>query len=207
MRQLTILTLIAASTALSACGTVNQSLDSVHQPVVSRTDYVFDVAAPSGDRMSEADADRLSSWFDSLGLAYGDQVSVDGQGVYGAREAVAGVAARYGLLVQPEAPVTQGAVAPGAIRVVVSRMTAVVPGCPDFSRPSSPEFGGNRTSNYGCAFNSNIAAMIADPRDLITGRSGTAGVNATVATKAIATYRSKVPTGAGDVKPESTKGN
>lgn len=206
MRTRILLTLLAATT-LSACGTVNPSLYSVHQPIVSRTDYVFDVAAPTGDRMGDSDAQRLSGWFDSLQLAYGDRISVDGQGAYGAREAVAAVAAPYGLLVDAQAPVTQGDVAPGAIRVVVSRMTATVPGCPDWSRPSNPEFGGNRTSNYGCAGNANLAAMVADPRDLIVGRTGNAGVDAASSAKAIASYRTKAPTGAGEIKTESTKGN
>ena len=47
--------------------TVNRSMESVHQPVVSRTDYVIDVqAAPNG--LAPGEADRLTGWFDGLNL-------------------------------------------------------------------------------------------------------------------------------------------
>lgn len=206
MRNLTALALLA--TALAGCGgTTNRGLGSVHQPVVSRTDYVFDVAAP-GARFAPDDERRLAGWFDSLQLGYGDRVSVDTQG-YGEAplDAVAGVAARYGLLVDPTAPVTAGAIAPGAVRVVVSRTTAQVPGCPDWSRPSTANLTGDAMSNYGCATNSNLAAMIADPRDLVAGRDGRADADARVSNKAITVYRAKAPTGAGEVKKETAGGS
>lgn len=199
---------IVACTALGACGgTLNRELESVHQPVVSRTDYVFDVPAPD-TRFSPAEARRVSGWFDSLQLRYGDRISVDAQGYGDApREAVAAVAAPYGLLIDATAPITAGVVPPGAVRVVVSRMAAFVPNCPDFSRPSNANFEGSSMSNYGCAINSNIASMVADPRDLVAGREGRAGADGVVASKAIKTLRTAAQTGSGNVlKAESTRG-
>ncbi len=197
--------LLACST-LTACGTQNRSLESVHQPVVSRTDYVYDLPAPS-DSLSEADDHALTGWFESLSLRYGDRVSVDTQN-YGpqARNAVAAVVARYGLLLDAMPPVTQGDIPPGAVRVIVTRMNADVPGCPDWTRPSNANFDGHVMSNYGCAINSNLAAMIADPRDLISGRTGESSVDGRIATKAIGTYRAMPTTGAGGLKSETTKG-
>ena len=204
-RSLTALALVGC-TMLAACGTQNRSLESVHQPVVSRTDFVFDVAAP-GERFADSDASRLGAWFDSLNLRYGDRVSVDTQGYsVGARDAVGVVAARDGLLVDETAPVTQGIIPPGAVRVVVSRMAATVPNCPDWSRRSTPNFDGHSMSNYGCAVNSNIAAMVADPRDLISGRAAPASVDAALSSKAIGTYRKAPNSGASGLKPETTKG-
>lgn len=203
--SLTVLALIG-TTMLGACGTQNRSLESVHQPVVSRTDYVFDVAAPSG-QVSETDDRALTGWFDSLQLRYGDRISVDTQGYGpGARDAVAVVVARYGLLVDEIAPVTQGEIPDGAVRVIVSRMTATVPNCPDWSRPSSPNLSGDAMSNYGCATNSNLAAMVSDPRDLISGRTTSTVVDATMSTKAIGTFRKAPNTGASGLKPEITRG-
>jgi len=193
-------------TTLSACGTENRSLESVHQPVVSRTDYVYDLSAPS-EALSDAEDGALSGWFESLSLRYGDRISVDTQG-YGpqARNAIAAVVARYGLLIDPSAPVTQGNIPSGAVRVIVSRMNASVPGCPDWTRSSNPNFNGHSMSNYGCAMNSNLAAMVADPRDLISGRSGESSVDGRIATKAIGTYRAMPTTGSSGLKPETTKG-
>uniref|UniRef100_UPI003B981AF8 CpaD family pilus assembly lipoprotein n=2 Tax=Pseudomonadota TaxID=1224 RepID=UPI003B981AF8 len=85
----------------------------------------------------------------------------------GAHEQVAGVVARYGLLLSTDTPVTAAPVAPGVVRVVVSRMRAGVPGCPDWSRDSSTELDQHTSSNYGCAVNANLAAMVARPEDLV----------------------------------------
>jgi len=197
---------LAACCVLAGCGTENRGLETVHQPVVARTDYVFDIAAPSGEFTSD-DAARLGGWFDSLSLRYGDRVSVDTHG-YGqsARDAVASVAASYGLLIEENAPVTQGDIGQGAVRVIVSRLTASVPNCPDFSRPAMANFTGSTMSNYGCAINSNFAAMVADPQDLISGRTAASAVDARMSTKAIGTFRAAPNTGALGLKPETTKG-
>jgi pilus assembly protein CpaD len=48
----------------------------------------------------------------------------------------------------------------------------------------------NRTmSNFGCAANANIAAMVANPQDLVHGREGPAAIDAATGAKAIAMYR------------------
>jgi len=194
-------------TALAGCGTEQRGLESVHQPVVTRTDYVFDMAAP-GPELAETQARALGAWFDSLQLRYGDRVSVDTQG-FGpqARDAVATVAARYGLLTDETAPVTQGDIPAGSVRVIVSRMAATVPGCPDFTRPATANFTGSAMSNYGCATNATLAAMIADPRDLISGRTPSRSSDVATSTKAITAYRKAVNTGTEGLKTQSSRGN
>ena len=205
-RRLTILALFACS-ALGACGTVNQGLESVHQPVVARTDYVYDMTAPES-RLSAAQAQSLAGWFDSLNLAYGDHVAVDTQGYgYDARDAVGAVAARYGILVDETPPVTQGTIPAGSIRIIVSRTKATVPGCPDWSRPSFATFSGSTTSNFGCAANVNLAAMVANPADLVSGHKGSQTVDVATSSKAISTLRTAPTTGAAGLKIEKVKGN
>ena len=75
------LILIALSSALApGCATADQpdrGLASVNVPVVTTADYVFDAAAPGG-ALAQGEADRLSGWFQGLGLGYGDTVYVDG---------------------------------------------------------------------------------------------------------------------------------
>src|SRR3546814_2517410 len=73
---------------------------------------------------------------------------------------------RRGLLLSGAAPVTTGDVPADNLRVVVTRASAFVPGCPDWSTKSSINFNNATSSNYGCATNSNLAAMVADPNDL-----------------------------------------
>ena len=76
----------------------------------------------------------------------------------------------YGMLVPNGAPVT-APVAPGNVRVVVSRNVASVPNCPNWERPSQPNYNNRMMPNLGCAVNSNLAAMVANPEDLVHGRS------------------------------------
>jgi pilus assembly protein CpaD len=137
----------------------------------------------------------------------GDRISIDGGSAYAgsaSRDAIAAVAARQGLLLAEGAPVTTGAVSDGMVRVVVSRMAASVPGCPDWSRASQPEYESSTMSNFGCATSSNLAAMVANPEDLIRGREGSA--DGQVASKAIQSFRAKRPTGDTELKNEATSG-
>lgn len=195
--------LLILGAVVSACGgpaarEANTTLYSVNQPVVQRTDYVLDLATgPEG--VSPSEIGRLQGWFQGLQVAYGDRIAIDeGSGGYRdgtAREAIAAAAARHGLLVTDDTPVTAGAVQPGTVRVIVSRTVASVPGCPDWG----PNGLSATSSNYGCAVNSNLAAMVADPNDLVLGQTGS-GTDSTTATRAIRTYRNAAPTGAGGLQ-------
>ena len=184
----------------------NPSLSSLHQPIVQRTDFVIDVAT-SGDSVPASELQRLDAWFASIDAGYGDRISIDEAAGYenpSARADVARVAARYGLLLSDGAPVLNGRVAPGSIRVIASRATAEVPGCPDWSETRThPNV--NTSSNFGCATNANLAAMIANPEDLIVGQDTTTDT-AFIAGRAIRVYRSRPPT-AGQPLPSTTTSN
>lgn len=189
-----LLPLLALSTALAGCQTAVGSdvpargVVSVNVPVVTTADYVFDASAPGG-ALAPGESERLNGWFQGLGLGYGDSVYIDAAYNPRVRDQVARVAGQYGMLVSEGAPVTQGEVPPGGVRVVVSRRRAEVPGCPNWSRPAAPDFGNRSMSNYGCAVNSNFAMQVANPQDLLYGREGSAAVDASTGAKAILMYR------------------
>ena len=195
--------------ALGGCGGMpsNAALDSVHQPVVSRTNYTLDISAGPGG-VSIPEQRRLSGWFEAMDLRYGDRISIDDPTRNPAnRAAVEAVASRYSLLVGDEAPVTAGYVNAGSVRVVVTRTTASVPGCPDWSAKSETNLRNATSSNYGCATTSNLAAMVADPSHLIQGASGSGRTTVMSGTKAIDSYRNRPPTGDQGLKEQSSKGN
>ena len=194
MRIVSMALITALGLSVTACGssTANRSVYSERQPVVSKTDYVLDLSAGQGG-LSSAEQNRLSGWFDALELGYGDRVAIDDPDYSAspvAKAAVEAIVARYGLLVSETAPVTEGYVSPGLVRVVVSRTSASVPGCPDFSHRSHTDFQVRTSANYGCGTNGTLAAMIADPEDLVRGKDA-AGEDQSRASKAIRAYRDK----------------
>ena len=203
--------LIALGSALAGCQSGPQQdvpqmgLAAVNVPVVTSQDYVFDAAAPGGS-LAPGEGDRLNGWFQGLGLGYGDTIYVDGGYAPGARGQVNAIANKYGMIVTPGAPVTQGSVQPGSVRVVVARRRANVPGCPHWTYRSQPDWDNKTMSNFGCGVNSNLAAMVANPEDLVHGREGQGVGDPLTGTKAIDLYRSTEPSGKKGLQSVSVKG-
>ena len=192
-------TALALSLALTlgACGGIaeNRTLYSQKQPVVERTNYTLDLAT-SEDGLAVAEQQRLTEWFETIDLKYGDRLSIDDPAMGAAtRDAVARIAGRHGILLAEGAPTTAGFITPGQARVVVTRSTASVPGCPDWSAKSDINYANAIYPNYGCAINSNLAAMVANPEDLIKGQEGTGETVVATSTKAIESYRTIAPSG------------
>lgn len=199
--------LLALCSSVAACNTPDmpdKGLAAVHVPVVTSADYVFDAAAPDG-ALGPGEADRINGWFQGLGVGYGDTIFVDGGYADAARGQVAAIAGQYGMSISPGAPVTVGAVQPGSVRVVVSRRRAQVPYCPNWSLPSQPNYDNRNISNFGCGVNSNLAAMVANPEDLLHGREGSGVGDTRTGAKAVIFYRSSPPTGTKGLQDISTK--
>jgi pilus assembly protein CpaD len=199
---------VSLALALSGCGGMagNRSLESVHQPVVERTNYVLDLNSGPGG-LSLPEQRRLAGWFDAMKLRYGDRITVDDPMKSGAnRAAVEAVAGRFGLLVGDQAPVTAGQVNAGTVRVVVTRSSATVPGCPDWTAKSDANLANATSPGFGCAINGNFAAMVADPEHLLKGAEGTGMTTVMSSVKAIESYREAKPTGEGGLKQQSSSG-
>lgn len=193
---------------VAGCGGMptNTTLYSMKQPVVERTNFTFDVQT-SPDGLAISEQQRLNGWFETMDLRYGDRISVEDPTLNPAvANAVNDLASRYGLIVKGTAPVTPGALTPGRARVVLTRSVAHVPGCPDWSAKSDMNYNNAMSPNYGCATNSNVAAMIADPQDLLEGRKGASETLVNTSNKAITTFREAAPTGAGGLQDASTGG-
>lgn len=204
-RSLLLPALVPALLIGGCMGTQNRGLESIHQPVVERQDYLLDVRTV-GNGLAPGERVRLGDWFDAMHLRFGDTVLLDDPAGYpGVRGDVARAVAGYGLLVSADRPVSGAPVLPGTARVVLSRMKASVPGCPDYTRNSSVEYDSNTSSNYGCGTNSSLAAMIARPEDLIHGR-GEEGTDPVRSSKAIDAFRRAAPSGSGGSTVSSAGG-
>lgn len=196
MRKLAILSTVAAGIALSGClgggGTMNRTMESVHQPIVTQHNFALDVNASGGD-LSPTELRRVSDWIEAMDVRYGDRVSIDDSASYGAsatRTAVDELLRRRGMILSDNAPITPGAIPAGHVRVIISRATARVDGCPNWRTRSATDFHSTTTSNYGCATNANMAVMVADPMDLVRGQSDR-GNDPLTASEAVNGYRGR----------------
>ncbi|MCE7795848.1 CpaD family pilus assembly protein [Sphingobium sufflavum] len=179
---------------------VNRGLESVNQPVVHRTDFVFDAIPDGYNGLSRDERQRLLDWFDAIELGYGDRVAIAGDGDYtNARlsSAVSDLVGRYGLLMADAAPRTVGDAPSGAVRIVVSRSTASVPTCPNWGNRFEADLQGGLSTEYGCAINGNLAGMIANPEDLVQGRQNQSRFRGATASRAVNAFRNAAPSGGG----------
>ncbi len=201
------LTMAVVLTGCTSGMPTNQTLENLHQPVVEHTRFSFDLATNPATGLDPAQEQRLADWFTAIGLKYGDHVALDDPAdATSTRLVVESVARKFGLLLDPVAPVTEGAIAGGQARVVVLRAMASVPGCPDWSGKSDGNLRNATSRNYGCAVSSNLAAMVADKQDLVHGQDDTGTTVAMTNAKAIDAYRGKAPSGGGGTaKGQSTQ--
>jgi len=194
---------LSVGLSLAACGGMpqNATLYSTKQPVVERTNYTFDVQTDR-EGLSIPEQQRLAGWFEAMDLRYGDRLTIEDPMMSPAtKEAIAALASRYGILVSDGAPVTTGYVQPGAARVVLTRSSASVPGCPDWSVKSDMNYTNGTYPGYGCAINGNLAAMVADPEDLVSGDEGSGETYVRRSSQAVEAYRESAPEGAGGKLP------
>ncbi|MET1755624.1 CpaD family pilus assembly protein [Novosphingobium sp. RD2P27] len=200
---------LALGVTLAGCAGVptNRSMESVHQPVLEKVNYTLDLTTGS-EGLSLAEQQRLAGWFEALNLRYGDRISVvDPMQNSATRGAIAATASRHGMTIDDEVPTLAGYVEAGTIRVVITRSKAIVHGCPDWSAHSDANPQNALSRNYGCATNSNMAAMIANPEHLLRGDGSPSATVVMSSNKAISSYRKQQPSGAGSLKQSSTQGN
>jgi len=195
---------------LAACNAptadMNRSLESVHQPILQRNNFVFDVSTLPGGGLSASEQRRLLGWLEAMDLGYGDRVSIDDPvDSDQTRSAVEGIVGRLGMLLADAAPVTEGAVAAETARIIVMRIQASVPGCPDWSAKIDTKITNATSPGYGCAINSNMAAMVANKEDLVRGARGTGATVILSNNKAIKAFRDAPTTGASGLKEVSSK--
>lgn len=190
--------------ALSACSgglDSNHSMYSVHQPVVEKAEYALDLNT-NASGLGYGELTRLTGWFDALGLQYGDKIYIeDPIDSPDTRASIMAVASRYNIQATSPTTVLANTLPLGMVRVTVSRAKAHVPNCPSWhsTAKSDMNFNNGLSSNFGCAVNTNLAAMIANPEDLLQGAKDTGSTSVMTSNKAIDAYRKAVPTGEGNV--------
>ncbi|HEX6112428.1 MAG TPA: CpaD family pilus assembly lipoprotein [Geminicoccaceae bacterium] len=57
------------------------------------------------------------------------------------------------------------------VELILERHLVTLPACPDWSRKSGTDFSNQPHSNFGCATQTNLGLMVAEPKDLVSGRT------------------------------------
>jgi pilus biogenesis lipoprotein CpaD len=57
------------------------------------------------------------------------------------------------------------------VELILERHLVTLPACPDWSRQSGTDFSNQPHSNFGCATQTNLGLMVAEPTDLVRGRA------------------------------------
>src|SRR5690606_18834183 len=84
---------------------------------------------------------------------------------------------------QPTGPGASGA------RVTVGRYVVKPPACPDWSKPATGDPANQVTSNFGCATETNLGLMVADPGVLLRGVDQMAPADGEAVAVGIKNYR------------------
>jgi pilus assembly protein CpaD len=209
MKKIATCTILAMATALAGCnspsGYANRSLESIRQPVVESSQHIFDLTTYGGD-ISPAELARLGEWADAIGMRSSDQIALEDGSLYSsgsALTAIRGELAKRGASISGVVSNAASTLGSGMMRLRLTRSIAHVPDCPVWSSRYTADPYNSTSSNYGCATNSNLAAMVANPNDLVRGQSAKDD-NTQHGVRAITTYRKKELTGAGELKENAT---
>jgi pilus assembly protein CpaD len=190
-----------AALTLGGCGaadtaTNNRGLESVHQPVVRFAHYLYDVQGNDGSAMTQAERARLLGWLDSLNVGYGDHIALATDDAYvspALRDGIAEIVGGRGMLVEEDRTAAAGKAPPGAVRLILRRASASVGGCPNWKTTQETDMAAGVSSNFGCANNSNLAAMVASPEDLVRGVDSNSILRTATSNRAVKDYVARVP--------------
>jgi len=213
MRSFTSPLALGLLAMLSACTPPAAEYSVAEAPKTLKVDYLtfrHDAGfLPGAAALTPQEIRRLDDFLDDAQVVGGSKVYLQASG--GDRLA----AQRSGAIVKALTARGVGAVnlpdlASGPVdrlTVTAQRYVVTPPDCPDWSRQAVENHANALPSNYGCASLTNLALMVADPRDLVTGRP-LGPADADPAIKAVERYRAgKVlplrPTG--DTQPFPTQ--
>jgi pilus assembly protein CpaD len=163
---------------------------------ISRTQIAHAVTFPPGAAELEApQVSALIAFIAANGVGPKDTILIEHDGELVGQAHAETVSAQLVAIGLRPSIVAAANLTSGVARVVVERYIAIPPDCPDWSHKPSPNFQNYDQRNFGCADAVNLAAMVADPKDLAMGAAMGPQVGDPV-TKPIYEYRAGTPGGA-----------
>lgn len=151
---------------------------------------------PGSARLAAGEADQFAAFLARARVGYGDRIMLQANGLAPnagmateRHKEVASTMLRVGLVGLPITAAVSGEGTRDTMTVSVTRYVVTPVACPDWSKPSGVDPSNVVASNFGCANTRNLGLMVADPGDLVTGRT-LGPSDGTFAAGAIDRYRS-----------------
>jgi pilus assembly protein CpaD len=194
---------------LSACATKNNGtrdnagVETIHKANVSFEETSHPIRFAAG-KLSASEETSLTAFAAASGLRYADRLTLrvsEPNMATDYRNAINTVLGRFGLAIGNVETAT--GLQPGIAMLAVSRPTVSLPECGVHDGPNNFNVNNENQSNYGCAVRSNLAAMVANPADLISGNK-LDGQTADITAKPVDSFGGRELTG---VKSEGGKKN
>ena len=142
-----------------------------------RVDYVrlqHDMTfVPGSAKLADGEAESLANFFEQAETTGGDRIylqpATNDKLTASRISQLADELVRQGLLATtlPAA----SSIPADHMTVVVERYVVTPPDCPNWTKPASSDHTNTLPSNFGCADATNLGLMVADPRDLLVGRT------------------------------------
>jgi len=166
--------------------------DTIKRNTVSLHHITHDLKF-AGDQtgLTDAQAAELDRFLGRSMAGYGDEFAIDaGSEAADAdrRQAITAYLRSRGLSVSVQPAVYGGALAPNTVRLILNRYVVTPPPCPDWRKPAGEDYNNQAGSNFGCATETNLGLMVANPKDLVDGRT-IGPADGEQAAKAIENYR------------------
>jgi pilus assembly protein CpaD len=175
---------LAALIPLVSCTNEVAEWSTVEAPKNVRVDWVrFDHSVAFNGRangVSEPERRKLAEFVAAVAPRYGDQVvigtgaAVPAANETAARERVSKVAEQLrsmGLRPVLVANEPNGPAWDGNVQLLVGRYVVTPPRCPDWTKMGKGDPSNRPTSNFGCASATNFGLMVANPGDIVRGRT------------------------------------
>lgn len=139
---------------------------------VDLVQYKHQIAFAGGSNLpSDAEYDRFDAFIRSIDMGYGDEVVLSGSSAL-RRDRLAAYIQRLALPVRIESETSDKRDATSnTVRVTVNRHVVTPPACPNWSNFDGNENRNTPGSHYGCSVDASLGYMIANPRDLVEGRT------------------------------------
>ncbi len=151
-------------------GAMNEKRNEVH---LARMIHEIRYEA-SGDVLDPIETAALNAFIERNQIGFGDQVAID-TGSFdptGARQSAIEEHLRLmGIRTALHAPVTHVAPSAASAVLIVDRYVVTSPDCQNWTQDSRANQANAESETFGCANITNLGLMVANPRDLIEGRS------------------------------------